>query len=212
MARCSPAEVSWAVIEVEALQTGAGTDYHLAYDYMLEGLRHALLTIMSHLGVDAIRCLGALVDLLTSLKCDQGEPVLTGQPRNIARSFQDAVRICPFEHARILEGSQILASFCEPGSAALYALEFYRDCTRRYVGQDRSASGLVWVALQRRSVSHRGSIGSRCRLVSCGIGLGSWGCKIWLLFSSSIMFGASQTFPWVPLLCALRVFLHGRLS
>ncbi|OLQ07804.1 hypothetical protein AK812_SmicGene8782 [Symbiodinium microadriaticum] len=137
MARCSPAEVSWAVIEVEALQTGAGTDYHLAYDYMLEGLRHALLTIMSHLGVDAIRCLGALVDLLTSLKCDQGEPVLTGQPRNIARSFQDAVRICPFEHARILEGSQILASFCEPGSAALYALEFYRDCTRRYVGQDR---------------------------------------------------------------------------
>ncbi|CAE7943369.1 unnamed protein product, partial [Symbiodinium necroappetens] len=114
----------------------AGTDYHLAYDYMLEGLRHALLTIMSHLGVDAIRCLGALVDLLTSLKCDQGEPVLTGQPGNIARSFQDAVCICPFEHARVLEGSQILASFCEPGSAALYALEFYRDCTRRYVGQD----------------------------------------------------------------------------
>eukprot|EP00439_Symbiodinium_sp_Y106_P022869 s2151_g2.t2 len=131
MARCSAAELSWAVRELESVHTAAGTDYHLAYDFLLEGARHALLEISCHLGSEGVRSLGALVDLLTSLKCDQGVPILSAQPRAIAQSFLDAVASCPRQHALVVQHGQILSAFCETGSAARYALEFYRDCSMR---------------------------------------------------------------------------------
>ena len=139
MARCSAAELSWAVRELESVHTAAGTDYHLAYDFLLEGARHALLEISCHLGSEGVRSLGALVDLLTSLKCDQGVPILSAQPRAIAQSFLDAVASCPRQHALVVQHGQILSAFCETGSAARYALEFYRDCSMRFLGQDRTA-------------------------------------------------------------------------
>ena len=137
MARCCQAELDWAVCELEAVHTCAGTDYHLAYDFLLEGARHALINLCCCLGDDSVRLLGGLTDLLTSLKCDQGSPIQSGQPRGKAHSFRDAISVRADDHRVILAHSRILAAFCEPGGAAFHSLKFYKE-QMELLGQDRT--------------------------------------------------------------------------
>ncbi|CAE7659695.1 unnamed protein product [Symbiodinium sp. CCMP2592] len=140
MAACSASEVRRAVAVLEAVATSASTDYHTAFDLLLERCRHDLMEFMAYVDTDVHHRLAALRDLLTSLKYDQAIPIETAQPYRELLSFQDAASKKTLEIRRLCAQSSVLATFCPAGGAAMYACEYMRDQCRA-IGQDRTAKG-----------------------------------------------------------------------
>ena len=128
MAHCSEAERQFAVARVEDWSAGSGYDYHEVFDKLLEAVRHDLLELVAVLWEGEGENLLALRDLLTSLKCDAGECILSGQPSRPCIAFQDILRHDSGSLKRLWSHSRVLAALTLPTGAA--------------------RSGLVWLQTQ----------------------------------------------------------------
>ena len=130
MAHCSEAERQFAVARVEDWSAGSGYDYHEVFDKLLEAVRHDLLELVAVVWEGDGENLLALRDLLTSLKCDAGECILSGQPSRPCISFQDVLRHDSGSLKRLWSHSRLLVALTLPTGAA--------------------RSGLVWLQTQHR--------------------------------------------------------------
>ena len=136
MAFCSEAERLFAVKCVEEISVAAGFEYHEIYDKLFEGVRHSILEAAAVLWESEAENLFALRDLLTSLKYDSGECILSGQVRQESMSFQDAMRLNKGYIKEIRASSRLLATVTLPVGAARTSL-IWLQTQHRLAYEDR---------------------------------------------------------------------------
>ncbi|CAE6943486.1 unnamed protein product [Symbiodinium sp. CCMP2592] len=142
MAHCSDAERLFAVRVLEETSAEIGFDYHEVFDKLLEGTRHCLLELIPVLWPHDGENLYALRDLLTSLKHDSGECILSGQVDKQCMSFQDAISAESDLLRQIRFSSQILATMTLPTGAARTGL-IWLQTQHRVAYQDRDVAPLL---------------------------------------------------------------------
>ncbi|CAE7866533.1 unnamed protein product, partial [Symbiodinium necroappetens] len=100
----------------------SGWDYHCVFDVLLEFIRHDLLDMISLMLPREGALLFAIRDLLTSLKCDAGECILSGQFLDQHRSTQELLVANVNFVQRLLVNSRVLASFALASGAGRHGL------------------------------------------------------------------------------------------
>ncbi|CAE7364819.1 Dnmt3b [Symbiodinium sp. CCMP2592] len=142
MAHCSEAERLFAVLRVERVSEISGWDYHCAYDILLEFLRHDIMDLVSLMLPREGAMLFAVRDILTSLKCDAGECILSGQFLAPHRGAQDLLVSGGPAVRRIRENSRVLASFTLGSGAGRHGLMWLQQ-QYRLADQDRGSGAAV---------------------------------------------------------------------
>lgn len=165
MAHCSEAERLFAVSRVEQISALSGWDYHCVYDILLELIRHDLLDMISLMLPREGALLFAIRDILTSLKCDAGECILSGQFLAQHRHTQELLAANVTFVRRLPVNSRVLASFALDSGAGRHGLVWLQQQYRladkdwafrlRRFSSDFRSVVLISASLARSRLEHQ---------------------------------------------------------
>ncbi|CAE7552837.1 Dnmt3b [Symbiodinium sp. CCMP2592] len=169
MAHCSEAERLFAVLRVERVSEISGWDYHCVYDILLEFLRHDIMDLVSLMLPREGAMLFAVRDILTFLKCDAGECILSGQFLAPHRGAQDLLVSGGPAVRRIRENSRVLASFTLGSGAGRHGLMWLQQ-QYRLADQDRGIAATMaaqlWDVLRERGLQSLAPLLLEAKVVS----------------------------------------------